>query len=129
MLRYILAWLPMVFLGILNGIVREKTYGKAMGELRAHQLSTVTGIFLFSLYIGSLTYFWRFESWQQALTVGLSWFGLTIAFEFLFGHYVVKHSWNQLLRDYNMLAGRLWIIVLVWLVLAPPLFYHVLEFY
>lgn len=39
-LRYILAWIPMIFIGIINGIVREVTYGKYLNELRAHQVST-----------------------------------------------------------------------------------------
>lgn len=127
MFRYVLAWVPMVLIAILNGILRETTYGKSLQELQAHQLSTVIGILLFSIYIGILTYFWRFASLQQALTVGLVWMGLTIAFEFLFGHYVAHHSWSHLLRDYNLFAGRLWVIILGWLVLAPMLFYRGFE--
>lgn len=125
-LRYLLAWMPMVLIGIINGTIREFTYGKQLSELRAHQVSTAIGILLFSLYIGVLVYVWGFESWKQALTVGLIWLGLTIAFEFLFGHYVAGHSWSRLLSDYNILAGRLWLLVLVWLVIAPLLFYQVL---
>jgi len=117
----------MVFIGVINGVIREFTYGKYLSELRAHQVSTATGILLFSLYIGTLTYFWGFKSLRQALMVGLIWLALTIAFEFLFGHYVVGHSWSRLLSDYNIFAGRLWLLVLVWLVIAPLLFYRVSE--
>lgn len=126
-LRYVLAWIPMVFIGIINGVIREFTYGKYLSELRAHQLSTATGILLFSFYIGVLAYFWGFESLRQALMVGLIWLVLTIAFEFLFGHYIAGHPWSKLLSDYNIFAGRLWLLVLVWLVIAPILFYRVLE--
>ncbi len=117
----------MVFIGIINGTIREFTYRKHLSELRAHQLSSITGILLFSLYIGVLIYFWGFESLKQALIVGLIWLALTIMFEFLFGHYVAGHPWNKLLSDYNIFAGRLWVIVLIWLVIAPLLFYRVLE--
>ncbi len=55
--RYIVLWLPMVLIGISNGILRESTYGKYLDELRAHQISTLTGILFFSLYIGTLVYF------------------------------------------------------------------------
>lgn len=126
-LRYVLAWIPMVFIGIINGVIREFTYGKHLSELRAHQLSTATGILLFSLYIGTLTYLWGFESLKQAMMIGLTWLVLTIAFEFLFGHYVAGHPWSRLLSDYNIFTGRLWLLVLVWLVMAPLLFYRVLE--
>ena len=124
LLRYVLAWIPMVFIGILNGIARESTYGKYFSELRAHQISTVTGVLLFGLYIWALTRFWRFESSEQALTVGCIWLALTVAFEFIFGRYIAGHSWSQLLRDYNILAGRVWLVVLLWIAIAPLLFYR-----
>ncbi|MCL6436704.1 MAG: hypothetical protein K6T90_21335 [Leptolyngbyaceae cyanobacterium HOT.MB2.61] len=126
-LRYVLAWIPMIFIGIINGVLRETTYGKYFSESRAHQLSTVIGILLFSLYIGLLSYFWGFESLRQALIVGVIWFGLTVAFEFIFGHYVAGQPWSKLLGDYNIFAGRLWILMLIWLIIAPILFHRLLE--
>lgn len=36
LLRYVLAWIPMMVIGIVNGTIRETTYGKFLGELRAH---------------------------------------------------------------------------------------------
>lgn len=125
-LRYILAWIPMVFVGIANGVLRETTYGKHVSELHAHQISTFTGILFFSLYIGTLTYFWPFQSSQQALLIGGIWLLLTIAFEFIFGHFIAGHSWSRLLSDYNLLAGRVWILVLIWIAIAPFLFNRML---
>jgi hypothetical protein len=116
----------MVLIGILNGALREWTYGKHLDELRAHQISTLTGILLFSLYIWGVTRFWSFASAQQALIVGLIWLGLTIVFEFGFGHYVAGHPWSQLVADYNLLAGRVWLVVLIWITVAPLLFYRLL---
>lgn len=123
-LRYILAWFPMILIAIINATIREVAYGKYLGELRAHQVSTATGVLLFGLYIWILMHFWGFDSPQQALTVGFIWLGLTVAFEFMFGHYVVGHSWSKLLADYNILAGRVWIVVLIWITIAPLLFYR-----
>lgn len=125
--RYIWAWIPMIFIGIINGMLRETTYGKHLSELRAHQLSTTIGILLFGFYIALLTHFWSFESSEQALAIGLIWFALTIIFEFTFGRYVVGQTWDEFLGDYNIFAGRLWIIVLVWFTIAPSLFYHVFK--
>ena len=124
MWKYVLAWLPMVFIAILNGAIREGWYGKHVTELQAHQISTVVGVLLFGVYIWALIRFWRPASAGQALTIGLVWFGMTVAFEFLFGHYVVKRSWRDLLHDYNLFAGRVWLVVLVWVTLAPYLFYR-----
>jgi len=120
----VLGWVPMVFIAIANGAIREGWYGKHMSELRAHQISTITGVLLFGVYIWVLIRIWRPESAGQALTIGLVWLGMTIAFEFLFGRYVVKRSWRDLLHDYNLFAGRVWMVVLVWVTLAPYLFYR-----
>jgi hypothetical protein len=121
--RYVLAWLPMVVIAVFNGILREKTYGKYLSESLAHQLSTLTGILFLGTYIWIVAHLWGFESLTQAWIVGGLWLGLTIAFEFLFGHFVARHSWSELLADYNLRAGRLWPLVLVWVAIAPALFY------
>ena len=44
---------------------------------------------------------------------------LTVAFEFLFGHYGAKHSWTRLIQDYNLPSGRLWAHVLAAVAAAP----------
>lgn len=53
------------------------------------------------------------------------WLGMTIIFEFGFGHYIMKNSWPKLLGDYNIFAGRVWSLFLVWITIAPYLFYAV----
>jgi len=121
--RYVIAWIPMVFIGVLNGVIRQFGYGKFLNELLAHQGSCVTGIILFGLYIWFLSLHWPLESSRQALVVGLIWLGLTVSFEFLFGHYVAKHTWNKLICDYNILEGRLWALVLIAISIAPYVIY------
>ncbi len=48
---------------------------------------------------------------------------MTVAFEFLCGHFVLRRPWNWLLHDYNLFAGRVW-VVLMWLTMALSLFYR-----
>jgi len=124
MWRYILAWLPMVLIAIANGALREGWYGKHLRELHAHQVSTATAVLLFGIYIWGLIRAWRPESPGQAFSIGLVWLGLTVAFEFLFGHYVAGHPWSKLFHDYNIAAGRVWVVVLIWVTLAPYVFYR-----
>ena len=52
MWKYVLAWIPMVFIAIFNGALREGWYGKHLGELQAHQVSTGIGVLLFGVYSG-----------------------------------------------------------------------------
>ncbi len=120
----VIAWVPMVLIAILNGILREYWFAKNLNELQAHQLSTVTALVLLGIYIGTLMLLWKIDSSQQAIAVGLIWICLTIGFEFLFGHYVMRHPWNRLWSDYNIFAGRIWIAVLLWIGGAPFLFYR-----
>ncbi len=122
--KYLLAWLGLPVIGIINGALRQFLYRDALGDLTAHQVSTVTGIVLFGLYIWLLSRWWPLPSAQAAISVGLIWLALTIGFEFIFGHYVMGNSWERLLADYNLLAGRVWVLVLIWITLAPYVFYR-----
>jgi hypothetical protein len=114
----------MVLIAILNGAARESFYGKKMPELRAHQVSTASGALLLGVYIWILIRYLKPESAQQAINAGLLWLVLTVAFEFIFGRFVVGHSWARLFRDYNVFAGRLWAPLLAWITLAQWLFYR-----
>lgn len=125
MLKYLLAWIPMVFIAIGNGSLRERWYGKRLPELAAHQVSTFLAVVLFGIYIWAIIRFWRPESAAQSIQIGLWWLALTVAFEFLFGHYVAGHSWSKLFYDYNIFSGRVWVLVLVWITVAPYLFYRI----
>lgn len=121
--RYVLVWFVLAIVAIINGIVRNEVYKNSLGELRAHQLSTLTGIILFGLVIWGFTRLWKITSAGQAWTIGFLWLGMTIAFEFVFGHYVIGHSWSKLFHDYHIFAGRIWILVLIWTTIAPYIFY------
>lgn len=119
MRRWIQAWPGGALIGVGNGIAREATYGKVLGERAAHQVSTATAIAAFAAYFELLQRRYPLASAQEARLTGLAWLGLTVAFEFGFGRLVAKHSWQQLLDDYNVTAGRTWPLVLAWLALGP----------
>ena len=123
-LIYILAWLGMVIIAVANGIVREKLYGQSMSELSAHQLSTLIAIILLGIYIFVLTIVFPIQSGKQAFTISGIWVTMTVIFEFVFGHFVAGHSWTTLFMDYNILNGRVWILVLIWTFIAPYVFYR-----
>jgi hypothetical protein len=116
---YLLAWLGLVIVAILNGVLRVKGYSPYMSELAAHQLSTVIGLSLFGIFFWILTGAFCLRSSEQALGIGAMWLVLTILFEFVFGHFVMGHPWRKLFTDYNILEGRLWSLVLLWTFIGP----------
>ncbi len=124
-LQYALLWIPLVFIAIANGAIRDFTYKNVLGELAAHQLSTLTGIILFGIYIWAIGFRWKLESGRQAAAVGLLWLALTVAFEFLFFHYAAGHSWSVLLNAYNVCEGKVWVLVLIFVAVAPYISYRI----
>jgi len=122
--KYLLLWFPMILIAIANGALRETWIRKHVDELRAHQISTLSLLVLFALYTWVVVRVWPPASPGHALAVGLLWLGLTLGFEILFGRYVSGSSWSTLLNDYNLLAGRLWVLVPLWLAAAPYLWFR-----
>lgn len=118
-LKYCLAWVPMVFIAIANGAVREKLYGPYMSELAAHQISSISAVVLFALYTFLLNRFLPFSSADQAILVGLLWLGLTLVFEFGMVIGLQGESMDTALAEYNLLAGRVWVLVLTVVAMLP----------
>jgi hypothetical protein len=109
--------------GVVNGIVRVVVVEPVVGAYPAHVVATlVTGIPAFLLVTYLYVRFGPIDHARRELTaLGVFWLLLTIVFEFGFGHYVVGHPWSRLLADYNLLAGRLWVLVLVVILVGPLL--------
>ena len=120
--RLLLAWLVMLVVSVLNGIARDVGYGRELDPLVAHQLSTLYGMTLLGVVIGAYAWRWPFASAAEAWRAGCLWLALTVAFEFIFFRYVTGHSWSELLANYDLAAGRLWPLLLLWIALAPAVF-------
>jgi hypothetical protein len=117
--RAIVVWCGILLLAIANGALRSFWIIPQTGETIGRAVSTL-------LLCGLILYFtWISIRWigpsstGQALTVGILWLCLTLAFEFLVGHYVSGNAWSDLLADYDVTRGRIWILVLVFTLLAP----------
>lgn len=119
--KYFLAWLPGIPIAIINGSLRQFGYRPFMGELEAHQLSTLSFLILFGFYVWFIIPWMKFTKKYQPLYLGIFWLVLTIIFEFVFGYYVRGYTWEKLFYDYNLLDGRLWILVLIWIFISPLL--------
>jgi hypothetical protein len=117
--RALAVWLGILLLANLNGAVRELWLIPAMGQIAGRAVSTVALSVLVFL-ITWLTVGWiRPASTGDALLIGVIWLLLTLAFEFVAGHYVFHKPWAELTVDYNVARGRIWPLVLVVVLFAP----------
>ena len=115
-------WFLFMVFAIINAGLRNGVYKPVVGEQAAHQISTI----VFMTIILVINYIvLRFSnlnlSNRDAFFMGSIWLILTIAFEFLAGHYAFGNSWDHLLADYNILKGRIWSLVLVTIFFSPYL--------
>jgi hypothetical protein len=117
--RWIAAWLGATTLGVANATVRQLVYADRVGELAAHQISTVTLLAALTYYIWLLDQQWPVPTTRTAIAIGGSWAALTVLFEFGLGRYVLDSSWSDLFANYNLAAGRIWVLVPVWMALEP----------
>ena len=118
-MRGFLSWLGLLPLMIGNGVLREAVFAPRMDELLAHQVSTATAVIILALYTYLVFPLLRIRSERHAWRIGFLWVGLTVAFEFGFGRFVMGHPWSRLLADYNLWAGRVWLLFLIGVVIAP----------
>jgi len=119
--RAIAIWCVLLVIASINGAFREVVLIPRTGDVVGRIISTL----LLSALIVILT--WLTIGWigprttDQAWFVGVGWVLLTLAFEFLAGHYLFHNSWSNLLADYNVLRGRIWPLVLITTLVAPRL--------
>jgi hypothetical protein len=122
--RYVIftvgVWLLFMVIAIINAGIRNGVYKPIVGDLAAHQISSI--IFIVAIFL--VTYFaLRFSNLAltdtQSLYIGIVWLIFTILFEFVAGHYVFGNPWENLIKDYNLLEGRIWSLVLLTIVLSP----------
>ena len=116
--QWVAAWGGLALLGVANGVSRA-LYEKRLGEHIAHQVSSVTLVAAVLPYAAAVERRWPLPTAGAAARVGLSWVGLTVAFEFGFGRSVANQSWRTLVADYDMARGRLWPLVLIAVGAAP----------
>lgn len=117
--RAVIGWLALFVVMFANGFARVLLLQPPLGEDRARQVASATGLVL------ALLVSWVFVRMSDRATladlrwVGLAWLAATLAFEFLFGHYVSGQPWEALLADYNIMRGRLWLLVLIGVAAGP----------
>ena len=117
--RAVLIWLLLIAAEIIHGILRAIALVPLAGEFRSNQIGVFTGSAII-LVIACLTIRWIGATQRsELLKVGAIWLALTVAFEVLFGRFVVGLSWERIVADYNLLRGGLMPLGLLLLLFAP----------
>jgi hypothetical protein len=112
-------WLVLMVAEIVHGILRAIVLVPWVGEFRSNQIGVFTGSAII-LVIAYLTIRWiGAKQSKQFLLVGLIWLLLTVAFEVLFGRFVVGLTWERIAADYNVLKGGLMPVGLLVLFFSP----------
>lgn len=119
-LRAAAVWLLLLIVAFASATARVALLQPRLGERIAHQLGTLVVVALFAAVI------WGTVRWVdpgldrgRLVALGVAWAAATLLFEFGFGHWVAGHSWSRLFADYDLLAGRLWLLVLLTVLLGP----------
>lgn len=112
-------WCVMLLAAFANGAFRELVIVPRWGERVGH----VVGVVVLGGIIWVLA--WRLVKSTGALPartlllVGLFWVTLSLLFEFGFFHYAMQIPWSKLLADYNVLQGRLLLVVWISTLISP----------
>jgi len=112
-------WFMIVVVAILNGLLRENILTPTVGSTISLPLSGV----ILSLLIFLITYFLISfvgkNNGKIFLLIGLLWVVLTLAFEYLFGSFILGKSWTEISNVFNLRAGNLFTLVVFTSAIAP----------
>ena len=118
--RQIAAWLLVMVMAIVNGTIRDFSYGRLLGERLAHSLSVIpllVGIFALAIWLARR---WPLPNPAATATVGAIWLALTLGFEFGLGT-AAGRPMSDLLAQYDLLRGNLWPLIPLAMALAPAI--------
>jgi hypothetical protein len=119
-LRAVGIWFVFLVIAFGVGAVREGLLRPRIGEPKAHVIGTLIAVTLMMLV--TYAFIQRVHgscSMTDLILIGVLWLVMTVAFEFGFFHFVMGKPWEALLADYNVLRGRIWVLVLATVLLGP----------
>lgn len=119
-----LYWFYMLVIAFTNGMIRQLVVTPVVGDAVAHIIACVIGCTAFFFLIRRFVRRnLRLLTVQRSWMVGAVWLIVTVVFEFGMG-LSTGRSWEYMLHDYNLLAGRFWIFILATELVMPVFFYQ-----
>ena len=117
--RSLAVWLLLIVAEIVHGMLRAILLVPMVGTFRSNQIGVFTGSAII-LMIAFFTIRWiGAKQTSEWLRVGGIWLVLTVAFEILFGRFVMRLGWDRIGADYNLLNGGLMPLGLAVLFFSP----------
>ena len=117
--KAVVMWFALMVLAIVNGSVRVKWIVPVTGLTAGPAISTIMLCALILLATWLSVAWLGPRSAQEAWTIGILWLVMTLGFEFVAGHFAFKKPWPELLADYDISKGRVWVLVPMVTLLAP----------
>ncbi|KAA3609667.1 MAG: hypothetical protein DWQ05_22305 [Calditrichaeota bacterium] len=118
-LKACLVWLLMMVFAVGNGLFRDNFLASQLNPAIALPLSGIT----LSILILLITYFTLpilgKHPPQTYIFIGAQWVLTTLAFEFIFGHFVAGKPWPEILQIFKVWQGNFFLIALVVTFIAP----------
>ncbi|MCX6134174.1 MAG: hypothetical protein NTU47_10225 [Ignavibacteriales bacterium] len=113
-------WLFVAIAASMNGMFRSLFLIPRIGEHTSHVLSVlmlmIVVLLSSSVLVNKLL---RDYDNTDLFIIGSFWAALTVSVDCLFEHYVLDIPWRSILSDYNLLSGRIWIMVLATEIIGP----------
>ncbi|MDD2266318.1 hypothetical protein [Sulfuricurvum sp.] len=119
MIKSVGIWLLIIIAAIINGAIREKLLTPFIGADLSIPISGITlSVLVFVITYFALPFFGHIKS-RTYIFIGLFWIILRLAFEYLFGHYVMGKSWYEINHVFDIRNGNLFTLALVVTALSP----------
>lgn len=116
--RGALAWVLLIGLETVHGILRTLLLAPRLGDFRSRQVSVFTGLAII-FAVAWFTSRWRGAPSPQAeLRTGALWVALTLGFEVGLGR-LLGFPWSRIFEDYDVSRGGLLGFGMLGLFLAP----------
>ena len=119
LIRSFLVWLLFIPLAIANGALRDLVLVHALGETAARAVGSLTLAVLILGLTALMVKRLGVDTRAGYLVVGGSWLVLTLLFEVSFFVLLMGHPMDELLKDFDLFRGRLWLVVLAATFFSP----------
>ena len=117
--KLVKAWLIILPFMIVNGIFRELVMKQLVPAQVAEIMSVAIAIAILLVLTRYLLRPLAGKSVPQLVRASVTLVVMTVAFEFVFGHYVDQKSWSELAANYEVWNGKLWPVALAVIAFVP----------